>query len=337
MKVLTVTNMYPYAGDSAYGSFISEHVAALIEKGVDVDVLFLNPRLGKSRYLTGLPTLARAIRSRYDVLHAQHSYCAVQVAALRRVLRVRTPLLFTLHEGEAHSASPAGRDRALTKRLAYWKRLKRLAMEASDHVVTVDERLVAALAYQGPYSVIAPAIDTERFRPMDAAECRARLRLPVEQQLVLFPASPDRPEKGADLLEAALARMHRRRPHVVLGGRIEPTEMPLYMNAADVVVQTSHFEASPMIVKEALACDTPVVSTDVGDVTSLFGAAPACFVTSRDPQRVAWALERALAWTGPVGGRELVLAQGLSPASVAERYLQVFSEMSSTGRQHNGF
>lgn len=332
MKILTVTNMYPFAGERYYGSFVREHVEALVGDGIEVDVVFVNPREGKLKYLTEMPRLARAMRAgHYDVLHAQHSYCAVQTAGLRSVLGIDTPLLFTIHEGEAYSSSSAGRSTTLTKRLAYWKRLKRLALDLSDHVVTVDERLLAVLDYRGPYSVIAPAVDTELFRPMDRVECRRRLGLPVEEEILFFPASAARPEKGADVFKMALACLDRK-VHVVYGGQIERAEMPLYMNAADVVVQTSHFEASPMVVKEAMACDTPVVSTDVGDVSALFGVAPGCFCTNRDPQRIAAELRQALELRGPVGARERVLASGLSPTSVAGRYRKVYREMSRANR-----
>jgi len=329
MRILTVTNMYPFAADSYYGSFVAEHVDALVSEGVEVDVIFLNPKEGKTRYLTEMPRLARAISgSSYDVLHAQHSYCAVQSAGLRRLLRVDTPLLFTIHEGEAHSSSRAGRSMTLTKRLVYWKRLKRLALNLSDHVVTVDERLLAVLDYRGSYSVIAPAVDTELFRPLDRAECRDRLDLPREQPILFFPASVARPEKGAEVFRAALTHLEAD-VRVIYGGGIERAEMPLYMNAADVVVQTSHFEASPMVVKEAMACDTPVVSTDVGDVSALFGSTPGCFCVERDPRGIARALERALEVGGSEGGRERILARGLSPASVAARYREVYREMSA--------
>jgi glycosyltransferase involved in cell wall biosynthesis len=331
MKILTITNMYPFADEPYYGSFVREHVEALVSEGVEVDVVFVNPREGKLKYLTELPRLARAMRAgSYDVLHAQHSYCAVQTAGLRGVLRIDTPLLFTIHEGEAYSSSNAGRSKTLTKRLAYWKRLKLLALDLSDHVVTVDEGLLAVLGYQGPYSVIAPAVDTELFRPLDRADCRRRLGLAPEAAILFFPASIARPEKGADVFKAALACLERE-VHVLYGGQIERAEMPLYMNAANVVVQTSHFEASPMVIKEAMACDTPVVSTDVGDVSALFGAAPGCFRTARDPQKIAVALRQALELTGPVGARERVLTSGLSPACVAGHYRELYREIS--GRQ----
>jgi len=47
MRVLMVTNMYPHAGDPAYGSFVHEQVGALRAAGIDVDLLFVNGRASR--------------------------------------------------------------------------------------------------------------------------------------------------------------------------------------------------------------------------------------------------------------------------------------------------
>jgi glycosyltransferase involved in cell wall biosynthesis len=45
--------------------------------------------------------------------------------------------------------------------------------------------------------------------------------------------------------------------------------MPWYYSAADAMILCSDSEGSPTAVKEALACNLPVVSTDVGDVAEI--------------------------------------------------------------------
>jgi teichuronic acid biosynthesis glycosyltransferase TuaC len=41
---------------------------------------------------------------------------------------------------------------------------------------------------------------------------------------------------------------------------IEYEQVPIWLNASDVLLVTSHHEGSPTIVKEALACNLPIVS-----------------------------------------------------------------------------
>jgi glycosyltransferase involved in cell wall biosynthesis len=333
MRILVVTNMYPYSGSDHYGIFVREHVDALSALGVDIDVFFINPRDGRKKYASELPRLARTLADEsYTILHAQHTYCAVQAALLKRLLGRPVPLVFTFHEGEARGALPIRRGKPDTlKRLTYWKRLKRWALEMSDYVISVDPLLVPATGYTGAYTVIAPAVDLALFRPRDKEVCRRHLDLPPDEPIVFFPGNPTRPEKGRDLFHAALERIDKPL-HVVLGGDIARVEMPLYMNAADIVVQTSYFEASPMAVKEALACNTPVVSTDVGDVRSLIEGLPGCVCTPHDPTDIACAIVRALDCGGATSdGRERVIARKLSPKAVAKSYLEVYRRAMQRG------
>ncbi len=52
-------------------------------------------------------------------------------------------------------------------------------------------------------------------------------------------------------------------------GEVNPEKMPEVYNYADVVALPSISEASHTVVKEALACGVPVVSTNVGDVIEI--------------------------------------------------------------------
>lgn len=58
----------------------------------------------------------------------------------------------------------------------------------------------------------------------------------------------------------------------ILAGAVAPDQVSLYLNAADVLALCSVKEGSPTVVKEALACGLPVVSTDVGDVRDVLSA-----------------------------------------------------------------
>ncbi len=325
MRVLTVTNMYPYRGSPYYGIFVRDHVEALRAEGADVDISFTNAHFGRIRYATAASRLIGTLRRRrYDVIDAHHSYCVFQAVIARAAAPAQVPIVFTSHEGEVHlPRQERERSPDVVGRLVYSHRLKRYAFSTADAVVAVEERLPVSVGFTGDYVVVPPAVDTAIFRPIERLQARRMLGLEMCGSIVLFPANPAQLHKNALLLQTALELLGHR-PHVIHGGAIDPNAMPLYMNAADVVALPSRFEASPMVAKEAFACDTPLVATDVGDVMRLFRGVPGLYCVEPSPQAFARGLERALTHRGPVGGRERVLALGLTPSAVARKYLDVF-------------
>ena len=52
------------------------------------------------------------------------------------------------------------------------------------------------------------------------------------------------------------------------------------MNASDLLLITSFSETGPIVAKEAIACNCPIVSTDVGDVKILINNIRNCFITN---------------------------------------------------------
>jgi teichuronic acid biosynthesis glycosyltransferase TuaC len=113
--------------------------------------------------------------------------------------------------------------------------------------------------------------------------------------LVLYPAASPPEEKGFRLAKEAFRLFAKSSPGAVMlvGGQIDHDLMQFYINACDVVLLTSEFESSPMIVKEALCSKVPVVSTEIGDVRDLFGNLRGCFICQPEPNQIASALSRA--------------------------------------------
>ncbi len=97
------------------------------------------------------------------------------------------------------------------------------------------------------------------------------------------------------------------------------------MNACDVLVMTSIHEGSPMIIKEAMACNLPIVSVDVGDVKEVIGKTKNCFVTSRDPREIADKVVQVLRSNKRSDGRENI--RHLKIQTIAERIINVYKEV----------
>jgi glycosyltransferase involved in cell wall biosynthesis len=108
--------------------------------------------------------------------------------------------------------------------------------------------------------------------------------------------------------------------HIMLD--IPHNEMPTRLNAADAVLMTSAHEGSPNIIKEALACDRPVVSVDVGDVRERLEGVEGCFIAEPDLEALAGKLQAVADGPGIVPGREKV--KDLSIEAVARRLVVVY-------------
>jgi glycosyltransferase involved in cell wall biosynthesis len=151
-------------------------------------------------------------------------------------------------------------------------------------------------------------LDLEMFSPQDKRAARAALSLPENRRLVLFGGNPTVPRKRFSLAQEAIALLNGQ-PDVelVVPRGVPHRQIPLYMNACDALVLASLHEGSPNVVKEALACNLPVVSVDVGDARERIGSLPGCVVCQDDrPETIAAALTEVLNQKTPFNGRDAV-------------------------------
>jgi glycosyltransferase involved in cell wall biosynthesis len=175
--------------------------------------------------------------------------------------------------------------------------------------------------------VIPNGVDTELFSPIPRDLARTRLGWDQQERIVLFAADPEVARKRHWLAKAACDRASERirdlRLHVAKD--VPPSEMPLLMSAADCLVLTSSIEGSPNVVKEALACDLPVVSTDAGDARELLAIAEPSWVCPDDPDALSRALVECLRDRRRSNGREVSARLGLEP--IAERVLALYQSL----------
>jgi teichuronic acid biosynthesis glycosyltransferase TuaC len=252
VRVLVVTNMYPTARRPALGPFVRDQVDALRAiDGLDVELHSFDPPGGIRPYLREWLRLSRrnGRGERYDLVHSHYGltgFCALAV----RGAKARA---VTFHGDDL--------------RLAKVAPISRLVARLSDLPATVSAGLARseAATLGGPgarrrVAVLPCGIDLERLRPIDRAEARRELGLDPGGRYLLFPADPARPEKRVD----------RARELVPDGARLlhykdtPPERVPLYINAADAVLVTSEREGFGLAPLEALACNVPVLATDVG-------------------------------------------------------------------------
>jgi len=303
LRVLVLTNMFPTETLPAFGTFVADQVQSLRRLGVDLDVLFLNPRETRLNYLRGPTLLRRWIRTReYDLIHAHYLFCGM-VAVTQRKL----PVVLTHHGIEVLTSWTAPVSRWLS-------RLVDLTIVTSDEMA---RRLpVKSL-------VIPCGLDLDLFKPIPKTAARRELGLPQDKDLVLFVGEP-RHEKRLDLVRHAVQTLSSSRNPVqlaVVSGQPH-SRVPLWMSAGDVLVLASDHEGAPLVIKEAMACGLPIVSTRVGDVAKVIGDTPGCFLCRQDAADLPARLGDALAFGGRTGGRSRV--QRFALENVAARVLAAY-------------
>jgi glycosyltransferase involved in cell wall biosynthesis len=260
--------------------------------------------------------------ARPDVIHVL--YGGVMADLVTRAIRDR-PVVITFNGSDLLG----GPEQKGLKRLSvrYGIHASRRAAARAAEIVVQAQVLADALSEpdRARAHVISDGIDTALFAPLDRDDCRRRLGWSTEPSVkhVLFPASRARPEKRFELAAAAATLTEPRggvELHELSG--VPQDQVPVWLNAADVIVLTSTHEGSPNVVKEALACDVAVVSVDVGDVRERIEGIDGCFVADPTAKDLADKLGWALARGGRVQGRERVAA--LSLERVAAQLLEVY-------------
>lgn len=101
----------------------------------------------------------------------------------------------------------------------------------------------------------------------------------------------------------------------------------MHHNAADVVLLTSLWEGSPNAIKEAMACNCPVVSTDVGDVREVIGNTEGCYISSFEPRDVAKKIQMALDFSKRTNGKQSIIELGLDSKTVANKIINIYTKV----------
>jgi glycosyltransferase involved in cell wall biosynthesis len=207
--------------------------------------------------------------------------------------------------------------------------MKRHVAQKVDAVVVVAEHLREPLGRADALWLPA-GINWKRFAPMDTQDAQRQLGLSLDKRYVLFPASPSRVEKRYELARAGFDRYREANPaandlELIALDNVPHERVPLYMNASEAVLMTSAFEASPVTIREALACNVPVICTDVGDVRVVMKDIKGCRIVDATPEAIASALKTVLHGPRRVEARERMKSYSLE--TVAQELIALYGEV----------
>jgi teichuronic acid biosynthesis glycosyltransferase TuaC len=311
MNILVVTNMFPTAEEPDFGCFVKAQVESLRKKGISMDLIFANGRQSKFNYLKGTwQVFFKSLLQRYDLVHAHYG-----LSGLMARCQLRSPVVVSFCGTDVMDPLQG--------------KISRLVSRLVDLSIVKSERLKRALGREDA-RIIPNGVDLSLFQPMSPTQARKKLALPESGQYVLFVGNPANRPKRFDIAQEVLRVARGRLTHplelLVLFGHPQK-EVPLYMNACDVLLVTSEWEGSPNMVKEAMACNTPIVSTDVGDIREIIGDTDNSYICPHDPHVLADKVLAVLKAGKRTDGREKI--SSLSLERTADRIISLYQELIS--------
>lgn len=304
MRILIVANH----NSGAFSPFVVEQTEALRKIGVTIDFYGIHGK-GTLGYLSNLTLLKQKIKQyKPDLIHAHYG-----LSGLLATLQSKVPVIITFHNGET-----------LSRPINF---LCSIGALRAKYVIYVAQHIRDLSYYKNKeYSIIPCGVALEEIQPTPYDTARNELGFRKDTKYILFGGSFDNLRKNYPLLKEAIELMPNK-------GKIKCLEMKglnrkqvtQLMCAVDCFALPSKSEGSPQALKEAMACNCPIVATDIADVKHLLGDVTGHYLCTFSPEDVAVCLNKAFDFNKRTEGRKRIIQLGLSNESVAKRIASIYS------------
>lgn len=316
MKVLYVTNMYPWVKNPYYGIFVREQIEGLKKHfTLDEKVYFINGRKNRLSYLISIFSINfHLLLNKYDIIHVHYG-----LSGLFAIFNpfIKTPIIVTLHSGDIDPKKSKFVQIFLTKVL--------LRKTAKTIILNEDMRhSIEGISRQ--YSRIPCGVNTEVFKPENANMTHSG-----SNNLIIFPGSDKRKEKNFPLFLEVMTILRKEYKVTVQFEKLENRsreEVCTLFNKSQCVLLTSYSEGSPQVIKEAMACNANIVSTNVGDVNVLLrDVNNAHVVDNFNGEQIARKVHDLILNKHKANGRQVLFKEGLDERSISKKIHNLYKEV----------
>lgn len=294
---------------SRHQAFVYDQAEALKRafQGISIDIFPIKGK-GIKGYLSNRERLKNQLRSQpYDCIHAH----VVQSGLLANLQR-DVPVITTFHGSDIN---------------VFRNRMISLCAEIlSQKTIYVSDKLRNKVVYASnkDSSVIPCGVDFDLFKPIDQQEARKHLNLEPQKKYILFSSGFDVAVKNYPLAQRSVRQLNLDDVILLELKGYSRKEVSLLFSAVNVALMTSFSEGSPQFIKEAMACNCPIVSTDVGDVQEVIGDTMGCFITDYDAPEIAERLKESLSAPIRTNGRKKITS--FDNQRIAELVMQVYKK-----------
>lgn len=265
MNILYITNMYPLEETPFDGVFIKEQIEYCHDKyDIDYEIYVIDRSVNKYlNYFKSIFKIREIIsKGNFDLIHVHFGLAGMFL--LIKFL-IKPPVVVTLHGSDIISFK--NKDGLMQK-------ISKMAAARAEKVIILNDKMASVLKkYQHKLVKIPCGINTEIFE-------LERNNLKNKQFLIGFPSSRNREVKNYPLFRSIADKL------IGKGYSIETVEFTNLgrkevahnLSQLDCLLMTSHSEGSPQIIKEAMVCGVPIITTKVGDVEILLQGVKNCHV-----------------------------------------------------------
>lgn len=310
MRILEVHSGNAVGGDSNKYTFVKEQGNAIAKYGAIVDYYAIVGK-GVIGYLKNVSKLRKKIQEfKPDVIHAHFGLCGV--VTLLTVSGV--PVVITFHNGETLNYVV----NFVCSLFSKW----------AAHVVYVAQHIYDKCIFKSKkYTILPCGVEMPDMNITPYNEAREKLGWEADKKYILFGGNFKNLRKNYPLLKDALELLGRKDVEVAEMKGFSREECVLRMSACDLFALPTKSEGSPQALKEAMACNCPIIATDVADIKHLLGDLDGHYLCSFDPKDVAEKVEKALAFNSRTKGRERIIELGLTNDLVAKKLVEIYTQI----------
>lgn len=283
MKVLIVCS----ANSGKIMPFITEQGDELIRQGIGVDYFPVKGK-GLLGYLKNLRSLNKKIDSgNYKLVHAHYG-----LSGALSVLQHKLPVIITFHNGETLSFKG--------------NLISSIASLFSAYNIYVAQHIYDLTYFKNKnkFAVIPCGISLDKIKLTPKENSMKELKLPNDKINVLFGGSFANLRKNYPLAVKAIELLKdKSKINLIELKGFNREQVNLLLCGCDLLLLPTKSEGSPQIIKEAMACNCPIVATNVADIADITANTQGCYITGFEPSEVALAIENAIKFNKRTDGR----------------------------------
>lgn len=312
MKVLFVSSGNRNNGP---GVVVFNQAESLRHENAEISFFSIKGK-GARGYLRNVILLTRFLRKNhpFDIIHSHYSLSAYVTTIALVLTSDKTPHIVSLMGSDV-------KKKGLSKFL-----IKTLSNRAWNNTIVKTSSMLLELGLDNA-CIIPNGVDLSKISYIES-----KLSVSIGKKFnrsvitLLFIADPSRPEKNYKLAEESVKLLNGT---IILKPvyNVDHDTVIRELLSGDLLLLTSFREGSPNIIKEAMACNCPVVATDVGDIKWLFGDEPGHFLGGYRADDLAAKIKQAIDFarkSGRTNGRDRLIKLGLDSASVASRIIKIY-------------